>query len=292
MKAGTRRLLEAMLENGGVPASRVPAGSRRDLDPLLHSGAIRRRRAGAGSRYEVRDADAVCGLLRRYAPETEPDPGLTARANAVRLHRTTKTAAPEAPYVAILRAPSAPCLWRDGETVLDAADLSGRYGAAALTLSVGDRWHSDRPLALVENREAFFHAERLPGLPEPITFLYYAGHLDNALIDWLAARERSPRLLLLPDFDPVGLHNLLRLRRRLGRSVELPVPAGFSDLLRRYGDPKLLRRGERVRAYLRELRVCGDPQIAGLLSELQQAGCGLEQEALLQRVSETDVTGA
>ena len=278
--SATIRMLRRLIEHGTVRASQIPVSCRSELERLVATGAVRSEAAGAGMRYRLIDAAAVTGLIRRYAPMSADDPalvGLPARAQAVRSRRDSKLAAPDAPVVLLLRAVEPVMFVSDEGRQYDIQVQTRLAGVAALAVRPGDRWRTGAPLLLVENSETFFAAERLAGVDRQSCFIYYAGQLSRRLLEWLA-EDRSPGLVLAPDYDPVGLRNYLALKRSGAAGTRLLVPDNLDELLPRFGKVSLLKDNLGL---VPELLRSEDTDVLKVLALLQLHGCGLEQEVLV-----------
>jgi len=281
MRPPTLNLLRQLLVEHSVAESRLSAGCRRELQPFFDSGALEQRRAGAGSRVVVVDAAAIAGMLAHYTPDSaEAVAPLSGRAQAVRMFRNSHRVNADTPLTLLLRAPGAGAILTKPQLELDISAQTRAYGVAALATVASDQWYCPAALALVENEEAFYFAERLPQVAANTVFIYYSGHISDKLAQWLSAQPRTPQLLVYPDYDPVGLHNYERMRRLLAdiTPVQLVLPADFEALLARYGRPELLRE---QRQYLPTLQQSPEPLVHSVIELLQRHGCGLEQEALL-----------
>jgi hypothetical protein len=105
---------------------------------------------------------------------------------------------------------------------------------------------------LVENPAVLAVAEQLHlgvGL-----IIYGHGRISNRAIDWLARMaDSSFSLLHLPDYDPVGLSEFQRLHARLGKRVDLYLPADLETRFARFSNEELLKRAnsQAMRAQLR-----------------------------------------
>jgi hypothetical protein len=82
-------------------------------------------------------------------------------------------------------------------------------------------------VALVENLECFLRMEAI--IPDVPLVINSAGRISDRLIACLARSHfEAPPLLHLPDYDPVGLGDYLRLREALAGRVSLFVPSDIS----------------------------------------------------------------
>lgn len=171
--------------------------------------------------------------------------------------------------------------WHDiltyhGETI-PISDATARFGVFALRLDQG--FHLKGQCALVENPALFFSMERL-SLPAPVAILS-RGFASARLLEWLSAQKLAPGAIIhLPDYDPVGLWEFLRIHQELGDRVCLHTPADLEERFRRYSNPGLLY-PLRSSDILRRVRASQHPSVQAVLRLLDQFGAGLEQEGLL-----------
>ncbi|MBD3207820.1 hypothetical protein GF319_15930, partial [Candidatus Bathyarchaeota archaeon] len=143
------------------------------------------------------------------------------------------------------------------EGTFPVAQLTGRYGVAALMVGADCGWSWEGQLAVVENMEVFAGFEALDAEPELAA--YAAGRMHSALLAWLASPQMTNALPVhFGDYDPVGLDEYLRLRRVLPDRARLYVPDDLEELFSRYSNPALLQGSEAV---LRRLRSCSLPEV-------------------------------
>ena len=132
-------------------------------------------------------------------------------------------------------------------------------------------------VVIVENLEVFLHLEET-GIACDLA-VYAAGRMSERLLAWLASPAMSGcSVLHCGDYDPVGLQEYLRLRAACGSRASLYVPDDLMDLLRTFGKRELLSDSPAV---LRSVRASSDVSVRHVLRLIDEAGCGLEQEALL-----------
>jgi len=278
VKATTINLLQKLLDNGSVTASSVSRSAWDEILPMLSSGALRKEKTGAGSRLSLADRKAVAGQLERVRPNWTDTGNAPPRASAVRKYRDSKRAISNNPEPIYLRSCRESCVWSNGINSLDVADLTRIADIAAIATKTDDQWHSDAPIGLIENKEVFFHCERLYRQVECGSFIYYGGNVPKRMNEWLAARERAPLILLYADYDPVGLNNYLRLKQKIGAAVEFVVPPNFEELMEKWGKHQLLEKNVK---YLRYIEQSEDVFVKRMVNAMQKHGCGLEQEILL-----------
>lgn len=267
--------LRRLQTEGALPISAASQTLLRWLAPLLATGVVVRTRAGVGERLQV----AQTPVFARYIDQCFPGgvdaapPGT--RAAAVLRLRNSRLVAPDAPTLVLLRGlPGAQLQGARG--AIDLALATAEHGAFALAVRDLKRYRLQGNVAVIENREVFFHAEQLLawGLPAR-TFVLGNGRLPLRLRDWLRAQDVE--LWHCGDYDAAGLCDYLSLRGGRAR-VHLLLPAELPALLARYGKRTLsISSAELERLQLQS----ADPEVERVAAMLAQAGAGLEQEVLL-----------
>lgn len=272
--------LRQLLTEQALPVSAASKALLRWLAPLLATGVVERVRSGVGERLLLRQP----AVLTRYVDQCFPGgldaPAPDSRAQAVLWMRDSRLVAPDAPAVVLLRGLEGAVLLGP-RGAIDLALATRRHGAFALAVRDLSRYRLQGVVAVIENREAFFHAEALSsrGLPAR-TFVLGNGRLSSRLRGWLAAQTRQDAALALwhcGDYDASGLSDYLALRAD-GARVQLLVPPHFEAWLARYGKRTLAISSaelERLR------RSHPDPQVDALCAAMARHGAGLEQEVLL-----------
>lgn len=272
------RLLKELLETGAVPLSQVSASARAALAPQFAAGILGEERSGAGARIAVRNK----AVLAAYADQLFPSglnsapAGAAPRAAAVARYRDAKAAGATAAEPVFIRAFNGFSFNKQDQT-LPAAELTRKYGTAALVLGEPPPWHCGGTLAVVENLEPFLCFERLK-VPADAA-IYAGGRMSARLLAWLAAPEMAGCALLhCGDYDPVGIDEYLRLKQACGARAKLHLPADLAELFRKYGKRALLTDSAAV---LRRLRATKDPDALRVIELMNATNSGLEQESLL-----------
>lgn len=173
--------------------------------------------------------------------------------------------------------------WKDGALVcgdapVDVVTATRTHGVFAVSLGDQSLYSLRGRCALVESPVVFALIEHL-ALPLDLA-IYGHGRVSNRLLDWLTQTSGPDFTLLhLPDYDPAGLNEFLRLRARLGPRVSLHHPADLPSRFARFSKRSLLD-GTNSQALLRNLRRSPAPEIRPVLDLLEKHNAGLEQEAL------------
>jgi hypothetical protein len=249
------------------------------LRPLLDSAVIREERSGAGRRLVVRDSATAQAFISRRFPDAPVFPGASSRIASVAAYRDSKTLAREEPEVICARGWKIGVLRREEENV-EITRATATHGIFSFLLGAKAETYSlQGPCALVENLSVLVHFERL-ALPAGLA-LWSRGRMSARLLDWLASQSAPDfRLMHLPDYDPVGLGEYARLRRRLGKRVELYTPADLAERFERFANPTLLDKANN-RTLLINVRKSILPEIQAVVALIDRHNAALEQEALL-----------
>ncbi len=140
----------------------------------------------------------------------------------------------------------------------------------------------DDTVYLVENLEMWLYIEKIAERFPPGYWLYYAGFVSDRMKSFLA-ESSCEKVVMLPDYDPVGYTNFLSLRATLSPKIQvelyLPEQADQSTL-ERYGNEKLWRDQKAYKAALEKLRA--EPgRLSNFIEWQIELGMALEQEYLL-----------
>lgn len=294
------RALNELAENGSLAASRISSAVLKELTGLIEAGVLAWERKGSGRKVAVVDTNGLEHVIQRWFPHglnaalARPD----SRVEGVRNRRDAKTA---------LRANTEPVLLRgrpgavlchnqeglavgnrhDGALDLDEMDFHGvlnvgRWtelaGYAAIELGTEHQWLFSGTIVVVENLEAFRQVEKV--VPEMDMAVYAAGRASERLLAWLRVlAENGCPILHWGDYDPVGMDEFLRVWRASHMQAELVIPVGLEELFRRFGKPDLIQDNT---AILARLRSCQHPEVAEVVNLMDQFGCGVEQEVMLE----------
>lgn len=272
--------LRQLLTEQALPVSAASKALLRWLAPLLATGVVERVRSGVGERLLLRQPAVLTRYIDQCFPGGLDAPAPDSRAQAVLWMRDSRLVPPDAPAVVLLRGLEGAVLLGPRGTI-DLALATRRHGAFALAVRDLSRYRLQGAVAVIENREAFFHAEALSswGLPAR-SFVLGNGRLSTRLRGWLSAQTAQDPALELwhcGDYDASGLSDYLALRAD-GARVQLLVPGNLETLLARFGKRSLLISSPE----LERLRVAHpDPVVEGIATLLSRHGAGLEQEVLL-----------
>jgi hypothetical protein len=283
-----QRLYEA--PENQTAASQFTKSQRQALDRFIQqTQALRCITSGRGVIYKILQPQVVEQHLRSLNPTFSnnlPNTLPNRAANIAHSRNSKSSHHRHSAYYLLMRACGEQIQWSDTENQLHLSEFTARYGVAALEIEPGDSWRSDQPLWLVENQALF---DVIDWLPEGIeaSIHWYRGQLNNNLLDWLAARERAPEIVLFPDYDGVGLHNFIRLHQRLGNRCSLWLMPDWQAKLEKYGSNEIWLNTkndfEIAGAYLSKVlsptRI-NDMSIQHLLTALRTQGRALEQEAI------------
>lgn len=265
-----------MLDDGSIPAAKFSSAMRARLASLFQLAVLSEEKSGGGRRIVVKNDTA----LRQWIAANYPSGlvGIAAelppRAESVANFADSKRGRPIDVWLVFLRG-FGDAVLRRSVGAMPLAELTRGFGVTAAILEPRDPWQIDGTLALVENLELFLHVERVA--PDVDVALWYAGRVPGRVLDWVAALP-ARQFLHMPDYDPVGLDEYLKVRARVGDRARLFVPADLEGRVARFGRAQLLEDSEAV---LLRVRKEADSAVRAVLDVLDRHGKGLEQEALL-----------
>jgi len=274
--------------NGRLAESQLPRSARNLLEPLFVSGILVIEKAGRGEVVRVINQDAFDTWLPVHFPNHARQlilPDGSHRARAVALRRDSKSTG-RGVNRSVLHLRS----FGNGETdltidgeVLAVDQLSQRYGIVACLIHDESVIDMKRGVTLlVENLESFLQAESM--VPTATLALHSAGRVSDRLLACLARSDLGESSILhLPDYDPVGLSDYLRLHSAVGDRVSLYVPDDLERRFEKFGNRDLIRKKRRNRELLERLGgshwPC--PESLRVFDLIKESGSALEQEALL-----------
>lgn len=284
--------LGRLVADGRLPMSQVSAGLKRQLSPLLEGGILQQRLSGSGEVLTVTQDREFRAWLSKNYPAFDGGvaiPEGAQRAAAVALRRDSKaTGDGVSRSIISMRAwePGTNTVRIDGKP-LEVTALTRTHNVAASVISNVTVLDLGRAQAmLVENLECFLAAETL-GTAATLA-LYSGGRVSERLITCLARSQLGQTPLLhLPDYDPVGLDDYLRLKQQLGERVRLFVPSDLEQRFERFSATSLITEKRRNRELLEKFMAerpkpadwpCAES--AQVFQLIRHHGAGLEQESL------------
>ena len=199
-------------------ASAFTSGQRKCLEQFAReTRLIELKKQGRGTVYQIINRQSVHNYLRQLHPLDEaslPD-NLPTRSRNIGIDRNSKTGQTcHDCWYLLMKAWDAEVVWQNANDRMQPAELTARYGVAALQINAGlnsgQGWQCNRPLLLVENQALFDQCDWLPQDFKGC-LVYYAGQLSEVLLQWLAEQKRTNEVILFPDYDGVGLSNYVRL---------------------------------------------------------------------------------
>jgi hypothetical protein len=270
--------LQRLREHGTLARSLCSGSLLQTLRPLIDAGVVADERSGAGRRLVVRDRSALAQFVRTEFPDVETSPGTSTRLVGVARFRDSKALPNDGPEIVNVRAWQESALRREEQPV-EAARMTAAHGVFSFLLENPSPYQLSGRCALVENPAVFAHLERV-GLPVDLA-IHGNGRVSQRIVEWLGGQMSSTFTLFhLPDYDPVGLSDFVRLRDRLGPRVALYLPPDLHLRFAWFANRGLLD-NPTSRTLLARLREKESPEIQQVLALIQKHNAGLEQEALL-----------
>lgn len=286
MNRSLREALIKLEDSGGeCLGSRFTPTQKRVLDEFLHRTAcVTKLRQGNGFVYRISNSPVFEQHLRELRPDADSaNQAHPVRAQNLAFTRSTKgRKSLHAASYRLLKATMPGVNWNSDRELLDLWQLTSIAGALAIDISRNETpLATDSPLWLVENQGLL---DDTSWVPESLhgSLLYYQGQVSERLIEWLCEKKRSPRILIFPDYDGVGLENYARLRKVLGDDVELWLMPDWKRKLERYGNSEVWRNNLKYVANAEaSLNLDQEPdEVLELIEALKLSGKALEQEAV------------
>lgn len=267
-----------LVANGMLPRSICGRSFISFIKPLLDAYVLRWEKSAGGQRLVVVNHTAFQRWLAHNFPDSRLDAGIvSSRIQAVAQFRDTKAIQSDLPEIVCVRSTRDGVLTREGVPV-ETTRATEENGVFAFALKEPSPFALCGLCALVENPAVFQLFEKLE-LPSMLA-IWTAGIASNRFIDWLAQNvQHGLRVLHLPDYDPVGLSEFLRLHKRLGQSATLHLPANLPWLFRHYSNSTLLN-DEKNQRLLMKLRRSQNPSVREVVALIEENSGGLEHEAL------------
>lgn len=279
--------LEKLMASGSdVPASALTAAQRVTLNEFARTtGAVRTKPHGAGLVYQIANLPLLQEHLKTLRPHCAEDllDSLPTRAANIAQTRNSKGKGhSHGHYYLLIKPMGSNVVWHheDGR-MLDLSAVSAIAGAGALAIQSDDAWYTEQPLWLAENQALF---DRLDWLPQDAngTITYYGGQIHGQLLNWLAARRRTPHLIFFPDYDGVGLLNYAKLLETACCPCTFWLIPDWKMLLQKYGSNTVWQNTlSDFHAALPRLQAAKmTDEVQELCVSLSASGLALEHEAI------------
>jgi len=237
------------------------------------------QRGGAGRRLAVADPNRLTEFIAHTYPQSSIEAAAfpSSRVAGVAHYRDSKAVANDVPEIISVRAYADGMVRCDG-IPMPASSHTAQYGVFSFLRKDDDRHSLHGACALVES-PAVFTACELLRLSTPL-ILYGHGRISKRMVNWLALQnDPAFTLLHLPDYDPVGLNEFLRLRNGLGNRVQLHTPHDLGERFTRFGKRELLSKPN-SQNMLAKLRNSKCAEVLVIVEMIDRHNAGLEQEAL------------
>jgi len=273
MKNVTRNFLVKLLETGRITSSNIPKPALYEIEEMKEKGFVDWERSGRGRVYFIDDHDAVTALLKNtgYHGESEE---LTPKAKAVALHKDAHKGKDET--LLLMLSATKEVFWYNNGVPVNIFKVVRDCGVASLLIKLGDDWQTDKPIALVENKDLLVHADQyFKKIQFDGTVIYYPGWVSKRTIAWLKTLKKLS-VTIFPDYDPVGIINYLILKKELP-GLKIYIPDNLPELLIRFGDPERLK----TLTDRKLIEQTKDEKASFLYNLLLKHGAGLHQEALM-----------
>lgn len=261
-----------------LPASSISGRDRLRMRSLFDAGIIEEVRSGTGRRIVVTNQEALQVFIQSVYPSgLEGIKGdLPARSRAVAERKDSKKGTDKSPTTVLIRGFNL-CALHKNDSLLPVAEWTESAGVAALCLDSMKGWQCQGTVGLVENLETFWHIQKIA--PCVDMAIYSEGRIGADVLDWLNSPGMiATRVIHFPDYDPVGMDELLRIKTACPERTELYRPPDLENLFAHYGKARLLQDSVAV---LARLRKSSDIDVRYVVGLMDKYGVGLEQEGLL-----------
>lgn len=275
--ANIREKTLALAEQGSLPRSSCSKSFLHFLRPLLDSGVLSDEKNGAGRRIKVVNPERLKSFIHDRFPTATTVPNAPSRIAGVAQFRNSKSLLSDTSEIVNLRSWSQNALTISGSHT-QAADATRMHGLFSFLLDPDRPYSLNGVCALVENPAVFTHIEHLKlGIDLAI---YYHGRVTNRLLNWLKeSHTKDCRFLHLPDYDPVGLTEYIRLRNQLGDRLQLHLPKDLAERFAKFSDASILRKTKNL-ATLKHVRESPLHEVQKVVKHIDRHNAVLEQEAL------------
>ena len=248
---------------------------------MFDSGRLVRRRSGAGYVVVVEDEAAFQAFVARtFKRATIPLSAATAGAINLIKWANTKGSRREGQTEGVLARAFSSKIATTATGTFDLSDITGSAGVAGFKLNPQTSLYVPGPVVLVENPELFWDWETY----EPTcssTLILKSGKASNVLLDWLASGSMAAETIIIAaDYDPTGLEEYLRIKRKLGERVILPIPENLRALFDFFSNRNLLKPIKSAEL-LQKLRSEPDEKVQQVIKIIDEFRGGLEHEAFL-----------
>jgi len=274
-------LCRELLAQGQLPASRFSVRTQKALATMFDSSRLVRRRSGHGFVVVVEDVPAFQAFVdRTFKRASLPLAATTAGALNLIKWADTKGSRREGQSECMLARAFTPKVAITATGPIDIGALTSDAGVAGFRLDQGRALMIPGPLVLIENPELFWNWEAYEPTC-PFTLIFKSGNASNALIEWLATGPmQEADLIVAADYDPTGIGDYLRIKRKLGERVTIPLPENLEDLFGFFANRNLLKPVKSAEL-LQRLRSETDASAQHVLKLIDKFRGGLEHEALL-----------
>ena len=222
----TEALKRLLASDQPLTASAFTPSQRINLEQFAReTRLIELNKQGRGTVYRVINRQSVINYLRQLHPLDEDSlpVDLPSRSRNIGTDRNSKTGQTghDCCYL-LMKAWDSEVVWQNENNAMYPAELTERFGVAALQISSNQAlrlgsekaWQRNRPLLLVENQALFNQCDWLPHDFNGC-LAYYAGQLSDVLLQWLSEQNRADEVIFFPDYDGIGLTNYVRLANSL-----------------------------------------------------------------------------
>jgi len=265
MIRGTQTLARFLneLKSGSVPSSKLGKSDSSAITNLENLGFLTKQKKGSGQIYVLHQSSSYLIWEKNYFPQGTESAAKSGKTRSMAVHtlRDSKMSQQTSPFIEIRINSSLEC------------EQIGSYF-----------WYYDefpyilgKSVVLIENLRTFLKSSSL--FPSYHVAMRYDGIISDEIINVIS--KSDSKILIAPDYDPVGLLSYVRIKKILGDRIELFIPDDLEKLFKSYSNRSLLSSKPKNRQTLRNLLKGElDEDSLFVIELIQKYNAGLEQEVL------------
>ena len=264
MIVGTQSLARFLekVKNGATPSSEVRKSDLIAVRNLEDLGFITKEKKGNGQVYLLHD----CSGYRQWELNIFPEGTLNAslsgksRSEAGRTLRDTKRSSQSDPSIEIKI--------HGNKESANVGSLNWYYKTS--------NFAPNGSIVLIENLRTFLSSEEI--FPNAEIAIRYDGIISDEIIN--VVQELEGKIVIAPDYDPVGILSYHRLHSKIKNRTKLFVPKNIENMFECYSNKSLMAKKKNKLTLKSLLNKDLDEQGIYIISLIQKYNAGLEQETL------------
>lgn len=286
MHQKTIAYLHILSRQDGALYSQIPTAVRTDIDRLVSAQVLRKFPVGRGAKIYISDRDVLNEILTHHPlkssdevshlPPRAQSAYLTGKTKSIRQPATSETLI----FKALDGKPD--LILRSDTNEFNITLLTNQFGVAGLEIMEFDHWEGDGSVVLVENKETFQYPHLVYGSENYQGLLLYTGNLSNLFLRWLRHKKRFGTVYLFPDYDPVGLSNIVRVidtSESSSTAIRLVIPDTIDAIFEAHANHEIYAKNITLMKKIKSTYM-HHPDIARIVELMELHGGGVEQEII------------